>query len=143
VWQQIAAEIPFQVMAPGYLPADYYLHDRNPQSGPGYDIDTGGGTAKGLKMVYQLRRNGEPQPQYLGIMETTWLDAPAAAPGQQVTYNGVTYTVVGTYDQVERVWWVKDGVLYWVSNTLLHYLDSDELIKVAASMMNIGGAAVQ
>ena len=142
MWRQIASETSFPVMAPGYLPTDYFYHDRNPQSGPGYDIDAGGGTEKGLKLVYQLQRDGTPLPQYLGIMETTWLDAPAASPGSQVSYNGITYTVVGTYDQTERVWWVKDGVLYWVSNTILHYLDSEELLKVAASMMTLdsGGA---
>jgi len=142
-WRQIASEIPFKVMAPGYVPQNYILFDRNPQSGPGYDIDTGGGSEKGLKVIYQLQRNGEPRPQYVGIMETTWLDAPAAAPGSQLSYNGITYTVVGTYDQTERVWWVKDGVLYWVSNTILHYLDSGELIKMAASMMTIDSGTGQ
>jgi hypothetical protein len=74
-------------------------------------------------------------------METDWLDAPAASPGRQVVYNGITYTVVGTYDSTERVWWKKDGVLYWVSNTISHYLKPDDLIKVAASMVDIQSGA--
>jgi LCP family protein required for cell wall assembly len=138
MWKQIAAQTPFKVMAPGYLPADYAYFDRNPENGGVYAIN---GTEKGLKLVYKLNR--ENSDQYLGIMETDWLEAPAASPGRQVTYNGTTYTVVGTYDQTERVWWKKDGVLYWVSNTLLHYLKGEELIKVAASMMTIDTGATQ
>ncbi len=141
MWKQIAGQAPFKVMAPGYLPAEYSYHDRNPQSGGAYDIAVGGGTKKGLKMVYKLQR--ENSDQYLGIMETDWLEAPAAAPGRQFTYNGITYTVVGSYDYTERVWWKKDGVLYWVSNTILHYLKTEELIKVAASMMTIETGTTQ
>jgi hypothetical protein len=143
LWKQIAAQTPFKVMAPGYLPENYVYLERNPESGGGYDINTGGGMKKGLKMVYQLNRDGKAFPQYLGIMETDWVDAPAAAPGRQVVYNDITYTVVGTYDQTERVWWKKDGVLYWVSNTILHYLKPEELIKVAASMMTIETGTTQ
>jgi hypothetical protein len=141
LWKQIASATPFKVMAPGYLPENYVYLERNPEVGGGYDIKTGSGTKKGLKMVYKLSR--ENTDRYLGIMETDWLEAPAASPGWQVVYNGITYTVVGTYDQTERVWWKKDGVLYWVSNTLMHNLDSDELVKVAASMMTIETGATQ
>ena len=143
LWRQIASSTPFKIMAPGYLPANYVYYQRNPEVGPGYDINTGGGTKKGLKMVYQLVREGTAFDQFLGIMETDWLEAPAASPGREVVYNGITFTVVGTYDQTERVWWKKDDVLYWVSNTILHYLDPEELIKVAASMMTIESGATQ
>ena len=141
MWKQIAAETPFKVMAPGYVPEGYIYQVRNPESGPGYDINTGGGTKKGLKLVYMMDK--ENTDQYMGIMETDWVDAPAASPGRAFTYNGITYTVVGTYDMTERVWWTKDGVLYWVSNTLSHRLEADELIKVAASMMTIESGATQ
>jgi len=141
LWSEIAAQMPFTVMAPGYLPQDYKYYQRNPEGSGGYDIDTGGGSAKGLKMVYRLVRNGTSYDQYLGIMETDWLDAPAASPGRQVVYNGTTFTIVGTYDRTERVWWEKDGVLYWVSNTISHYLNPTELVKVAASMITIPSGA--
>jgi hypothetical protein len=143
MWKGIAAQAPFAVMAPGYLPEGYIYFDKNPESGGAYDIDTGGGTAKGLKLVYQLNRDGQAFGQYLGIMETDWVDAPAAGPGQQVVYNGITFTIVGTYDSTERVWWVKDGVLCWVSNTISHYLSPAELVKVAASMITIPTGGVQ
>jgi LCP family protein required for cell wall assembly len=141
LWRQIAAGTPFSVMAPGYLPEGYVYHERNPEGGGGYDIDTGNGTAKGLKMVYQLIREDDPYDQYLGIMETTWLEAPAASAGRQFAYSGITYTVVGTANNTERIWWQKDGVLYWVSNTISHYLASSELVKVATSMMAIQSGA--
>ena len=138
MWRQIATDTPFQVMAPGYLPKDYSYVDRNPQSGPGYEIDTGDGIARGLKIVYELAGGKD---QYLGIMETTWQNAPAASPGKKVVYNGTTYTIVGGVDYPERIWWRHGGVLYWVSNTIMHYLDSEELIKVAASMMTVPNGA--
>ena len=38
MWKQIAAQTPFKVMAPGYLPAEYVYFDRNPEGGGGYAI---------------------------------------------------------------------------------------------------------
>ena len=49
----------------------------------------------------------------------------------------LTYTVVGSRDKVERIWWKADDVLYWVSNTLSHRLSESELLAVAESMIYI------
>ncbi|NLE09960.1 MAG: hypothetical protein GX630_00510, partial [Actinobacteria bacterium] len=57
--------------------------------------------------------------------------------GRQVERDGVAYTIVGSADKVERIWWKSDGVLYWVSNTLFHLLSQEELLKVAESMIYI------
>lgn len=138
LWHEFAASIPFQVRAPGYLPDTYSWVDSNPsrQTYGAYDIEVGGGFKKGLKMVY--RREGTDQ--YLGIMQTNWLDAPAASKGrQEVEYNGITYTIVGTVQSTDHVWWIEDDVLYWVSNTLSYSLSPRELLKVAVSMMPIPG----
>ncbi len=141
-WKQAAVKAPFQLLAPGYLPAGYDLVDRFPSKDYGsYKIVVGSGVEKALKFVYQLTRDGETKDQYMGIMETTWLDAPAASPGRQVEYNGIVYTVVGTSQSIDHVWWKKDGVLYWVSNTLSYVLRSTELIKVAESMIDIPSGA--
>jgi LCP family protein required for cell wall assembly len=138
MWLQVAAAAPFQVLAPGYLPEGYDFVDRYPpESLSAYNIVVGDEVEKALKFVYQLTRNGEPMDQYMGIMETTWLDAPAASPGRAVEYNGTVYTVVGTSQSIDHVWWIKDGVLYWVSNTLSYVLHSSELIKVAESMIEL------
>jgi LCP family protein required for cell wall assembly len=142
IWKQVAAKAPFQVLGPGYLPEGYNLVDRYPPEGfSSYDIVVGSGAKKALKFVYQLTRDGEKKDQYMGIMETTWLEAPAASPGRQVEYNGTVYTVVGTSQSIDHVWWIEGGVLYWVSNTLSYVLHSSELIKVAESMIDIPSGA--
>ena len=86
-----------------------------------------------MKAVY---RDGRTD-QYMGIMETAWLDAPAASPGEGVEHGGVTFTVVGIDGKVDRVWWTKDGVLSWVSNTLFYSLEREELLMVAQGMVSI------
>ena len=98
----------------------------------------GGGAKPAFKMLYRYKAYGtEWADQYMGITETTWLDAPAASEGREVERNGVVYTIVGSGSKAERVWWKSDGVLYWVSNTLFHLLSDQELLKVAESMVYI------
>jgi hypothetical protein len=84
-------------------------------------------------MVYQF----ENSDQYIGIMETTFTDAPAALDGEKITAGGTTFTIVSYGGRVDRIWWQKDGVLYWVSNTLSYLLDKAELVKMAESMVTI------
>ncbi len=141
LWKELAAAAPFQVRAPGYLPEGYAYVDRNPVAGGSYDIQVDDEVEPAIKMVYQLTREGEATDQYLGIMETTWLDAPAASKGREVEYNGITYTIVGTSQNTDHVWWIQDDVLYWVSNTLSYYLNWKELLKVAESMIPIPSGA--
>ena len=136
-WKTIAQMVPFAVMAPAYLPDGYYFVERVPTSGATYDIEVGGGTKPAFKMLYRLKQNGHWADQYMGITETTWLDAPAASKGREVRHDGTTFTIVGSRDKVERIWWKADGVLYWVSNTLFHLLSESELLNVAQSMIHI------
>ena len=144
MWRDVADKAPFQVLAPGYLPEGYDFVDRHPlEDAAAYNIVVGDEVEKALKFVYQLTRNGEKLDQYLGIMETTWLDAPAASPGREVEVDGIVYTVVGTSQSIDHVWWKKDGVLYWVSNTLSYVLHSSELLKVAQSMIEIPSGAAR
>jgi LCP family protein required for cell wall assembly len=124
-WKYLAGASGLLVEAPGWLPADYnYSGSRT------YDIDTGSGKRPALKVTYKLHY----QDQYLGIMETTFANAPAAAPGEQVTQSGTVFTVVSAGGTAERVWWVRNGVLYWVSNTLGSALTREELLHIAESM---------
>jgi len=136
-WKTIARMVPFAVRAPAYLPDGYRFVERMPPEGATYDIDTGGGTAPAFKMLYRLIEDGEYTDQYMGITETTWLDAPAAGKGVEVDDAGTTFTIVGTNQKVERVWWRADGVLYWVSNTLSYLLSKEELLAVAQSLLPI------
>ncbi len=139
LWSIIAAAAPFKVEAPGFLPDGYNYVDRQPAEGQGgsYNIQVGGGTKPAIKIVYQLTREGQATDQYLGIMETSWTSAPAASKGQEVQHGGVTFTIVGTSQKVDHIWWKKDGVLYWVSNTLSYYASKKDLLKVAESMITI------
>ena len=73
----------------------------------------------------------------LGITETTWLDAPVAIKGLEVTHNGTVFTVVRNDTKVDQVWFKSDGVLYFVSNTLSHWLSQDDMLKIAESMVVI------
>jgi hypothetical protein len=140
LWALFAAETPFAVMAPGYLPPGYQYVDRQPYDPGVYQIVPGDDKKVGMKVVYQLHRDGNETDQYMGIMETSWLDAPAAGPGQEVERNGIKYTIVGTNQRVDRIWWKQNDTLYWVSNTLSYYLSSKELLRVAESMIPIVGS---
>ncbi len=134
MWKQTAAEAPFAVQAPSYLPSDYTWTRKMPDRRPAYDIKVGGGTKPAFRMLYALDSNAD---QVMGITETSWLDAPAASKGLAVTHDGTVFTVVRNDQKVERVWWTADGTLYWISNTLSHRLDQDEMLKIAESMIAI------
>ena len=75
-WKALAGLRPFALMAPSYIPRGFEYKDRRT-----YEIDTDSGPKPALKMVYQF----EGSDQYLGIMETTFIDAPAALDGEKVT----------------------------------------------------------
>jgi LCP family protein required for cell wall assembly len=138
LWSLLAASTSFPVMAPGYLPDGYQYVDRRPHDGETYNIVPGDSKKPGLKMVYQFTNSvGTVTDWYLGIMETSWLDAPAASKGAEVKYNGTTFTIVGTNQKVDRIWWKQNNTLYWVSNTLTFELSKKELLKVAESMIAI------
>ena len=124
----MAATVPFALEAPDYLPAEYVYSDSVPHAGQTYAIKTGGAAKPAVRVIYRYSN----RDQYLGVTETSWLDAPIASPGKNVHY-GVTYNVVGTEGKVDRVWWKKGGVLFWVSNTLSYLLSQNELLGVAES----------
>jgi polyisoprenyl-teichoic acid--peptidoglycan teichoic acid transferase len=136
-WTAVAATVPFALEAPDYLPADYAYVDRVPRAGKTYTIKTGGGSEPAVRIIYQY----SDHDQYLGVTETTWLDAPVASPGLKVEHDGTTYTVVGTEGKVDRVWWKKGGVLFWVSNTLSYLLSENEMLGVAESSSPVGSSS--
>ena len=53
--------------------------------------------------MYRFQR----EDQFLGLMETTFVDAPAASPGEQVKQNDTTFTIVQTGAGVDHIWWKK------------------------------------
>jgi hypothetical protein len=105
-----------------------------PDKQPAYDIKVGDGTKPAIRMLYALDSN---EDQVMGITETSWLDAPAASRGLTVTHEGVEFTVVRIDQKVERVWWKANDTLYWISNTLSHHLDQDQMLAIAKSMVSL------
>ena len=133
VWKALAGAAPFPVEAPDYLPSGYAYSAGLPESERQYFIKAKGGDEPALRVIYQRL----DQDQYLGVTETSWLDAPIAARGKQVQQNGITCTVVGTQGKVDHVRWRKGGVLCWVSNTITYLLLERELLKTAELFVTV------
>jgi polyisoprenyl-teichoic acid--peptidoglycan teichoic acid transferase len=136
-WKALAAMVPYQLEGPGYIPEGFVYSDRMPQKGGTYDIVPGDPSKPGLRMIYRSQPGGAKSDLYLGITEITWLGAPIASTGEEVTTSGVTYTVVGSGQKVDHIWWKKDGVLYFISNTLAHTVSKGDLLKMAETMIVI------
>jgi LCP family protein required for cell wall assembly len=132
-WQALAGEAGFPLLGPSYLPPRCaYSYRRS------YLITVGDETRPAIKVGYRLGS----EDQYLGVGETTWLEAPIASPGVQIENDGVVYTVVGTSTKIDHVWWIEGDVLHWVSNTLLYELPGEELLAVALSATPVLAAAL-
>jgi len=128
-WQALAAKVDFPVLAPTYIPPTCrYAFQRSYQ----ITIDK-----KKTAPAYRVGYRYLSEDKYLGVSGTTWLEAPLASPGTEVEVGDLTYTVVGTAAKTERVWWVKDGVLYWVTNTLFHELSREQMLTAAISATEV------
>jgi LCP family protein required for cell wall assembly len=142
VWRSVATRVSFPVRAPAYVPSAYRIASRSGTYATIYDIPVGNETYPAMVMLYRHRGTGGPgevkvQEEYLNLTATTWLEAPAACYGRQFTYNGTAFTIVENGGKVERVWWINDGVLYWVSNTLSRVASGSELLGMAVSTIPI------
>lgn len=127
-WQALAAKASFPLVAPTYIPPTCRYSYQF-----AYPITVGNRTKPAVRVGY--RHAGEDQ--YLGVSETTWLDAPIASPGAKLKVGDIIYTVVGSSTKCDHVWWTQDKVLHWVSNTLLHELTREQLITVALSTVPV------
>jgi LCP family protein required for cell wall assembly len=141
-WKSVAKQASLTVMAPSYVARGYRISPRAKTYGYLYNIKVGGGEKPAVLMLYRntgisMLGQVKLQEEYINVTATSWLDAPVASLGKQVTYNGTVFTVVGTADKVERVWFKKDGVLYWVSNSLSRVTSEAELLAMAESMIPI------
>jgi LCP family protein required for cell wall assembly len=141
-WKRVAKQASFPIMAPAYVAKGYRMFSRSKTYAYLYDIQAGDTKKPTVLMLYRnigTGKSGEVklQEEYINVTATTWLDAPVASPGKQVTYNGTVYNVVGTADKVERVWFKSGGVLYWVSNSLSRVASQAELLAMAESMILI------
>ncbi len=135
VWVTAQKGVPFTLEAPRFIPAGFNFAGKMPADDGTYQIKPGDTSKPAVRMLY---RQGTAD-LYLGITATTWTDAPVAGGGREVESNGVTYTIVGTSGKVSHIWWIKDGVLYFVSNTLTYDVSKEDLLKMAVSMAPVAG----
>jgi LCP family protein required for cell wall assembly len=135
VWVTAQKGVPFTLEAPRFIPAGFSYAGKMPAEDGPYQIQPGDTSKPAVRMLY---RQGTAD-LYLGITATTWTDAPVAGSGREVESNGVTYTIVGTSGKVSHIWWKKDGVLYFVSNTLTYDVSKEDLLKMAVSMAPVAG----
>ena len=132
VWQSLQKQSGISLMAPSYLPSEFsYSFDRS------YDLTAGDGTKPATRVGYRFKS----EDLYAGVSATTWTEAPLAGPGVEVESNGIVFTVVGAGNKPDHVWWVKDGVLYWVSNTIFADLTREQLLAIAISTVPVPAAS--
>ncbi len=132
-WRRLTKAAAFPLTAPTYVPAGFsYSFQR------GYEVVPGDKGKPAVRVGYKQ----DGKDLYLGISESTWLEAPLASPGVRVEEAGVVYTVVGGSTRIDHVWWVQNGVLHWVTNTLFGDLGLEDLLAVAMSTVAVPPAAL-
>ena len=134
-WSKLAGQAPFRLVAPTFIPGGVsYSFQRS------YAIKAGGKEMPAVRMGYRLGG----KDLFMGISATTWTDAPIASPGYMVKGpGGVIFRLVGSSAKTDHVWWIQDGVLYWVSNTLTFDLSGEEMLTAALSALPVTAAPPQ
>jgi polyisoprenyl-teichoic acid--peptidoglycan teichoic acid transferase len=131
-WQSLAGQASFPLVAPTFIPNGVtYSFKRS------YSIAAGGKDQPAVRVGYQFGS----RDKYMGFSETTWVDAPIASPGWKVKGpGGVIYRLVGTSIKTDHIWWQQDGVLCWVSNTIVFDLRREEMLAAAMSALPVTAA---
>ena len=143
-WSTAANNVSFAVEAPTYVAADFKLAPKSGTYAYIYDIAVGSTGMPTLVMLYGhtgtgYRGNISLKEEFINVTATTWVDAPAASKGREIEHDGAIFTVVRNADGVERIWWKRNGMLYWVSNSLNRVASQDELLMMAQSMVSLSG----
>jgi polyisoprenyl-teichoic acid--peptidoglycan teichoic acid transferase len=134
MWKAAQKAVPFVLEAPAFIPAGLKYAAKMPATDGTYQVEPGGTSKPAVRMLYRYGT----KDLYLGVTATAWTGAPAAGKGREVVASGVTYTIVGTSGKVDRIWWKKGGVLYFISNTLMFTVSWEDLLKMAESMAPVG-----
>ena len=136
MWKTAQRSVPFALQVPGFLPEGFAYVYKMPEGEGTYGIKVGNGTMPAVRMGYRYQTTD----LYLGITATTWTDAPLARDGTEVERNGVVYTIVGTSGKADHIWWTRNGVLYFISNTLMSTVSEQDLLRMAESMTPVSVA---
>ena len=127
-WQQAASQSPFKLERPTSFPTSFQYDDFR-----SYQISTDDGPKPALKVVCE-DQNGNPW----GIMETTFTDAPLLnQPSVQKRVNGKNYMFFYSDDKLKYLAWKDNGVLYWISNSLMSTLDESTMLQLATSFQQV------
>ena len=123
-WQAAQKTVPFPLQAPTYLPDEFRYTGKSPDGDGTYDIRVEGGLKPAVRMLYRYQGS-----LYLGISVnhlaggTIGCRRFGRAEQRRHLHGG------GQLDKPGHVWWEKDGVLYWVSNTLTYTVDGGRPIQ--------------
>ena len=101
-----------------------------------YRVNTGGQGPQALKLVFQV-----PSGTYWGYQIVDWPDPPLLE-GRTGVVNkgGREYSTFYDGKNMMRLAWQKDGVTYWISNTLDYQLSPDTMWAIAKSCLPLGRA---
>jgi polyisoprenyl-teichoic acid--peptidoglycan teichoic acid transferase len=73
---------------------------------------------------------------FYGVQGTTWNDPPLlSSPSGSRTVNGRKLFLYKDGSKLTTVAWHHDGDAYWISNTLTEDLTNDQMVSIAASLM--------
>ena len=94
-----------------------------------YRVNTGGEGPQALKMVFRV-----PQGTYWGYQVLDWADPPLLEGRTGVVKSGGReYSTFYDGKNLMRLAWQKDGVTYWISNTLDYALSAETMYAIAKS----------
>ena len=101
-----------------------------------YRVNTGGQGPQALKMVFRV-----PSGTYWGYQILDWSDPPLLDGRTGVVNSGGReYSTFYDGKNLMRLAWQKDGVTYWISNTLDYQLSPETMYAIAKSARPLGRA---
>lgn len=99
-----------------------------------YRVNTGGDGPQALKMVFRV-----PSGTYWGYQVLDWADPPLLEGRTGVVNSGGReYSTFYDGKNLMRLAWQKDGVTYWISNTLDYRLSPETMYAIAKSARPLG-----
>lgn len=104
-----------------------------------YRVNTGGQGPQALKMVFRV-----PSGTYWGYQVLDWADPPLLEGRTGVVKSGGReYSTFYDGKNLMRLAWQKDGVTYWISNTLDYQLSAEDMYAIAKSARPLGKVALR
>jgi len=104
-----------------------------------YRVNTGGQGPQALKMVFRV-----PSGTYWGYQVLDWADPPLLEGRTGVVKSGGReYSTFYDGKNLMRLAWQKDGVTYWISNTLDYKLSAEDMYAIAKSARPLNRVALR